>query len=120
MNLTRSQLTHATRVQLATLGISRYQNPGWLRKALATDFTEDQVRLFTEARHAVPSAPKPTYEILVYADNDAAYVAICKKLDVVGVGPTPQDALRNIAFCIESTLYTAEMNARGEGERVAV
>ncbi len=49
MKLTRSQLIHAKDVQLAAVGITRSNARGWLRKALAREFTNQEVAQFTFA-----------------------------------------------------------------------
>lgn len=50
MKLTRKQLTHAQDQQLAAIGFKRAKHPGWLRKALATEFTPEQINAFALAR----------------------------------------------------------------------
>lgn len=50
MKLTRKQFTHAQDTQLAALGIRRSDNAGWLKKALAQEFTAKQVQMFHSAR----------------------------------------------------------------------
>jgi len=49
MKLTRFQLVHATDKQLAAIGVTRRLNTGWLKKALETEWTREDLTNFAAA-----------------------------------------------------------------------
>lgn len=58
MKLTRSELIHAQDRQLAAIGLRRSGNSGWLERAVAAEFTDEQVRLFKEIRKESKAAAR--------------------------------------------------------------
>ena len=49
MKLTRFQLVHATDKQLAAIGVTRRLNAGWLKKAVETEWTKEDLNNFADA-----------------------------------------------------------------------
>lgn len=58
MKLTRSELIRAQDAQLRVLRLCRKKNAGWLKQALAREFTPTQVKLFHSARRKPKGQPK--------------------------------------------------------------
>jgi hypothetical protein len=72
MKLSRKDFTHARDVQLHAVGIVRANNPGWLKKALQREFTEEQVNAFRGAKKPEDTPPRP---------KDGNVEAVRKKLE---------------------------------------
>lgn len=52
MKITRQDLIRAQNKQLATIGVTRDGNAGWLGKAMEMEFTPEEVEVFHKARKA--------------------------------------------------------------------
>lgn len=83
MKLSRHDLVHAKDVQLKSIGLNRKLNKGWLRRALQSDFTEEEIAVFHKAAEktittetVVPTLPNRR-QLLISAKRAIEELSTC-------------------------------------------